>query len=347
MTSLMDSILARYKQECRIHSVQFEITHRCPCRCDHCFLVKNTAGEMTTAEVLDLLDQLKTEGVLNLTITGGDPLVREDMETILARARDEGFLVYLMTTGYLIDEEKVRMLQRTGVKKVELSLHGVDASVHDGVMGVKGSFVRMEKAARLMVAAGILVNFKATITRRNYRQLHDLERFAGDLGGTFEALASVMPRTDGDMGPLDIALTEDQVAGLDPRLLNGGIVPGEQGAPGVMIKCNAGVTVAGISPRGEVYPCIIFRQSLGNIRDRSLADIWHDHPADFLTRWRSLQEEEAAECLSCPDRDYCRRCPGSAFLETGQLTAAQPSACSLARGLKRAWANLGESPGRD
>jgi radical SAM protein with 4Fe4S-binding SPASM domain len=339
MASLLDRVQKRYRDSGRIISVVLEVTHKCPCSCEHCYLRKDTSNELSTEEICDLLDQLKEEGVINLTITGGDPLARKDLDTILARARDHQFFVYLLTTGFLLDAQAVQMLKRNGVRQVELSLHGTDAFTHDAVMVRTGSFDRMQAAARFLVAAGIQVRFNSTITRCNHEQLHGLRELATNLGGSFGASASVAPHVDGSLDSMSIALSEEQVAQLDPTLLDGGLIPGETGSPGALLKCNAGVTAAGIGPRGEVYPCIIFRKELGNIRDNRLADIWRDNPNAFLESWRNLKQEEVAQCHSCEDKKFCRRCPGTAFLETRSLTAAQPSACTLARGMKKAWEN--------
>ena len=81
------------------------------------------------------------------------------------------------------------------------------------------------------------------------------------------------------------------------------------------INCNAGKTIAGISPQGDIYPCIILRHKVGSVRDRSLQDIWHDNPDPFLTELSSMQPEDVSKCYTCKIRSFYWRLTGRQNLD--------------------------------
>lgn len=344
MSSLLDDVQARYLAENRLHAVLFELTHACCCDCRHCLLVREPRNELSLAEVVDAFDQFAREGVFNLGLTGGEPFMRPDLPEILAEARRRRFFVSLLTTGLTIGEPEVAMLAEHGVRSLEISLLGATAATHDGLMRRPGAHARTLRAVRMLVEAGMIVALKATVMRPNRDELPDMAALAGKLGAEFSATVSVSPRVDGDPGPRDLALDAAEVAELDPTLIGGGPVPDEDFSGGAVLVCNAGKIVAGVSPRGEVYPCILMRRSVGNLRERSLREIWHDAPDPFLAELRALAEEDVAACQGCELRDYCRRCPGVTLLETGDVRAPSPGGCACATGIAAACGVTGRHP---
>ncbi len=333
MTGLRDEIFGRYAAENRLHAAMIELTHRCPCDCQHCFLVRDGRDELTTAEVLDLLDQLREEGAFNLGLTGGEPFLRRDLPEILARAHTHRFFVSILTTALTIGPAEVAMLQEHRVQRLEVSLLGATAATHDAIMRRPGAFARTLQAVSLLVAGGLDVRLKTTVLRPNRHELPAIRELARGLGAHYEANIVVSPRIDGDREPLDLALTQAELVDIDPSFLNAGPIPGEDPSAGAVLVCKAGRTVAAIGPRGEVYPCLLFRRPVGNLRERSLRGILHDAPDPFLTELRALEPADITGCRTCALQARCQRCPGITYLETGDVRRASPSACALAEGL--------------
>ncbi len=335
MGSLRDDILRLYASQHRLHAAMIEVTHRCPCDCVHCLLVREPRDELTVEELSDILRQLRDEGVFNLGLTGGEPFARRDFPRILEAARAHRFFLSVLTTGVTVGAAEVALMRRCGVQRVEISLLGAGPDTHDGIMRLRGAFARTLSAVKLMVAAGLEVSFKTTVLTLNWREVPAMRDLARQLGAGFEANVTVAPRIDGDRAPLDFALTRAELSQLDPALINAGPIPGEDLTGGAPLVCKAGRTVATIGPRGEVYPCLLFRYELGNLRQRSLHDILHAAPDPFLEDLRKLESHEVITCAGCELRGSCQRCPGIAYLETGDVRAPSPSACALASHLVR------------
>lgn len=335
MGGLRDEIFAKYRAGYHVHAAMVELTYACPCDCEHCFLVRDPRGELDTAEVLDLLDQLAQQGVINLGLTGGEPFLRGDLPLILERTRKHRFFTSILTTALTVGPEQVELMARCDVRRVEVSLLGSTDEVHDGIMRRPGALHRTLGAVRLMLEAGLDVRLKATVMQKNRHQLRDMHDLAAELGAKFEANVTVAPRKDGSDEPQQLGLFEEQLAAIDPTLISGGLIPDEDFTGGGLLTCQAGRTVIAVNPRGEVTPCLMFPLVVGNIRHNTLQEILHDAPSPALQELRGLTEDDVPECRDCTLRRHCQRCPGIAYMETGDARRPSVSACLIAKGLAR------------
>ena len=327
MTTLFNKTVEKYKATNRLMNVIFEVTHRCPCDCIHCFLVKERDNELTTEEIIILFKQLQDEGVLTLTLTGGEPFLRDDISQILYSAREKQFFISILTTGILIDHAEVNLINETGVSDIEISLLGSNSDTHDTIMRCPGAFNRMLRAVKLMRNEDINIKLKSTIMKQNYKELPDMAKLAQKYDVHFSASVVISPRVNGDTSILELSLNNDEISRLDPDLINEGLIPGEVRGNGAILTCNAGKINASISPQGDIYPCVIMRHDLGNIRNIDINNIWHFNPDPFLMELRDLKDEGVYECYSCNYNKGCYRCPGIAYTETKKLVASVPSVC--------------------
>jgi MoaA/NifB/PqqE/SkfB family radical SAM enzyme len=114
-------------------SVQIDLTYRCNERCVHCYLDHEDHGEMTTAEIKHLLDQMAEAGVFVLTLSGGEILMRKDFFEILEYARKLTFCVKLKTNAVMIREREAARLRDLGVASIQVSIYSHRPEVHDGI----------------------------------------------------------------------------------------------------------------------------------------------------------------------------------------------------------------------
>ena len=133
-------------------SMLYEVTARCNLRCPHCYNVwKDDVGypeeELSTADALCLIDKiLRESGCTQLTLTGGEPLLRDDLERLVSRAAGACENVSLITNGTLLTEARVRSLIAAGVSLFELPLNSADRQMHDQLAGERHSFDRVTRA---------------------------------------------------------------------------------------------------------------------------------------------------------------------------------------------------------
>ena len=121
-------------------SVQLDLTYRCNERCVHCYLDHEDHGEMTTAEIKHLLDEMADAGVFILTLSGGEIFLRKDFFEILEYARlERQFCVKLKTNAIMIHERQAAQIRDIGVESIQISIYSHRPEVHDAITLVPGS----------------------------------------------------------------------------------------------------------------------------------------------------------------------------------------------------------------
>src|SRR5579862_4766051 len=123
MSGLMAEMAAKALKLTIPLSVQLDLTYRCNERCIHCYLDHDDHGEMTSAEIKTLLDQMADAGVFFLTLSGGEILMRKDFFEILEYARMLMFCIKLKTNGVMIREHQAERIRALGVHSVQISIY--------------------------------------------------------------------------------------------------------------------------------------------------------------------------------------------------------------------------------
>jgi MoaA/NifB/PqqE/SkfB family radical SAM enzyme len=177
----LPSIPDRYPLAC-----QWEITCRCNLRCVMCYTdcfnrPEQVRNELTTAEILRIMDELAEAGCLELALTGGEPLARSDFFDIYEHARTGGFLVTLLTNGTLITEEIADRLSALPPHRIEISLHGVTERTFDLVTQGRGSFQRCMAAIELLCDRKLPLLLKTTAMTVNKDEVLAVKRYVNGL----------------------------------------------------------------------------------------------------------------------------------------------------------------------
>jgi AdoMet-dependent heme synthase len=301
-------------------SVQLDLTYRCNERCVHCYLDHHDHGEMTTAEIKDLLDQMADAGVFYLTISGGEIMMRRDFFEILEYARMRTFCVKLKTNGILIRKKEADRIKALGVETVQISIYSHIPEVHDAITKLPGSLEQSIEAIRLLQARGLHVVVANVLMTQNVNDYLAVRALAAELGAQFFTDPTITPMMDGDRSILNLNVDE---AALREVLRNEALVGNveEFCAPPLgpdedaldMLPCSAGHTACYVSPYGDVYPCVQFPLPSGNVRRTRFVDIWRDSPQ--LQEVRSITLRDMPSCSKCSHGGTCTRCPGLAYLE--------------------------------
>jgi len=302
-------------------SVQLDLTYRCNERCIHCYLDHHDHGEMTTAEIKDLLDQMAAAGVFYLTISGGEILMRRDFFEILEHARLRTFCIKLKTNGILIRKREADRIKALGVESVQISIYSHIPEVHDAITKLPGSLKQSIEAIRRLRAHGIHVIMANVLMVQNVHDYAGVRALAAELGAQFILDPTITPMMDGDRSILRLNVDEAALREVfrNESLVGGNIeefcapplAPGEDDLD--QLPCSAGHTACYVSPYGDVYPCVQFPLPSGNVRRMKFVDIWRDSPQ--LQEVRSIKLRDMPSCSKCTHGGTCTRCPGLAYLE--------------------------------
>jgi radical SAM protein with 4Fe4S-binding SPASM domain len=312
-------------------SVQFDLTYRCNERCIHCYLDHDDHGELTTAEVRAVLDQLASAGTLFLIFSGGELMLRRDLFELLDYARALRFDLKLKTNGLLVREREADRIRDAGVREVQISIYSHQASVHDAITKVAGSLERSIEAVRRLTARGLRVLIANVLMRQNAFDYHGVQELARSLGVEATVDPTITPKIDGDTSPLAHRLAEPQLLQI---FRDRSFVPDDFCAPPSAAQaddetldampCSAGHTSCYISPYGDVYPCVQFPLPTGNVRQQPFEAIWRHSPQ--LAGVRAIRVRDLTTCSGCGFVSSCTRCPGLAYME-GNMRGPSSADC--------------------
>ena len=325
-------------------SAQLDITWRCNERCVHCYLDHDGKGEMSTAEIKDVLRQLAENGTFFLSISGGEPLLRRDCFEILEYARSLRFNVKLKTNAVMIGDKEAERIRELGIEQVQISLYSHLPEVHDAITKLPGSLRRTLEAIRRLKAQGVKVSITNVLMKQNRADGKAVHKLAKELGVEFVVDPTITPKLDGDRSIVQLGISDSDLKEVfhTPEFV-GNI--GEFCAPVSTVdddvldgtSCSAGHTLAYISPFGDVFPCVQFPMPCGSLRKQSFREIWQGSPE--LTELRSIRVRDLPTCSHCNHVAYCTRCPGLAYME-GDMRGPSSADCAKAEartGIPATW----------
>jgi AdoMet-dependent heme synthase len=341
-------------------SVQLDLTYRCNERCVHCYLDHDDHGEMTTAEIKHLLNEMAEAGVFILTLSGGEIFLRKDLFDLLEYARRTLlFCVKLKTNAIMIRDREAARIRDLGVESVQISIYSHRPEVHDAITLVPGSLKRSLDAVRFLKSQGLRVIIANVLMTQNMQDYPGVRALAAELGVECTLDPTITPMMDGDRSVLSLGVDQNALRQVfrDPSLVGDvdefcavSTNPDEDALEN--LPCSAGHTSCYVSPYGDVYPCVQFPLPTGNVRKQRFIDIWRH--SDAMNDVRSIRLKDLTTCTSCTHVSSCTRCPGLAFLEGSMrgpssqdceksfIRTGVPSANMLAK--KRAGA--GQNPGQ-
>ena len=321
MSGLMAEMNARAAQMGVPLSVQLDVTYRCNERCIHCYLDHDDHGEMTLLEIKALLDQLAAAGVLFLTLSGGEVMMRTDFFDIVEYARSLQFCVKVKTNAFMIREKHADRLRELGVNEVQISIYSHRAEVHDGITKLPGSLKRSLDGIRILKSRGLKVIVANVLMTPNLGDYEQVRALARELGAQATIDPTITPMMDGNRSTLDLGISRDDLRAVfhNPDLV--GPVeqfcappsPDKDESDLDALPCSAGHSACYISPYGDVYPCVQFPLPCGNVRRQKFSDIWRDSPQ--LREVRSIRARNLPSCSQCTHLGTCTRCPGLAYME--------------------------------
>ena len=148
--------------------ISWNITLRCPLKCSHCYVdagEREAEGVLSTEEAFRVIDQICETGKPVVVLSGGEPLLREDIFAIARYGTERGLRMVMGTSGYLLDQPMAKRLHDAGIKAVAISIDSADPSVHDSFRGMYGVWERAVKAIRFCQSEGMSIQINMSVMR--------------------------------------------------------------------------------------------------------------------------------------------------------------------------------------
>jgi radical SAM protein with 4Fe4S-binding SPASM domain len=318
-----------------------EVTERCNLRCVHCYINRPASDaqarqrEMSLARIADILDQAADLGTLWLLLTGGEPLLRPDLEDIYLYAKRKGFLTTLFTNGTLMTPALADLLAEWPPEIVEITLYGRTRETYEKVTGVPGSYDRCMRGIDLLLDRGVKLGLKTVVMTHNLHEFGEIRRFAEDRDLRFRYDPVIRPRLQDDHKPDPRALriSPEEVVALEEAQPGGGEewvrlrdkyahVP----ASAELYGCNAGIKVAHVDSFGHMRLCMGAVADSFDLAQGEMRDAWNSWA--YEVRARTFTKDFA--CRHCDKAILCGRCPGFAQLENGDPESPVDYMCRIA-----------------
>ncbi|MDP2939182.1 MAG: radical SAM protein [Candidatus Omnitrophota bacterium] len=309
-------------------NVEWELTNRCNLDCLHCLRDRRTDNELSTEEIKDIFLQLRKENCFNLTFTGGEAFLRKDLFEILHFAKKLEFAISVYSNGTLLNEKDIKLLKKLNLAAVQISLYGATKEVHDSITRVRGSFDKTMSAIRLLKKHKVPFSIVTMAFNRNFSELRQIRKMAKQNKWDILFDFVIYPALQGDNSPLCLRTTSEQL-GLAFKYKLSSWREDRVGmfkkAPPIGFKSLSGLH---LSSAGKVYPSVLLRIEIGDLRKDTFHNIWHNSPK---LKWlRSLVKEDF-ECFHCKWYNDCCWKIEMAYLEQGDLFTAPKEICRINR----------------
>lgn len=323
--------------------VAVNLTGRCNLNCAHCYMdagkrLASDPEELTAGEVCALLDDIAGQSDETMVVlTGGEPLLRKDIEAIANHGSALGLAMVLGTNGMALTEARVTGLRDAGLRGVGISVDSLDPDRHDAFRGLPGAFARTMAGIDACRRAGLALQVHFTITDDTAGELDAMIAFARSCGAValnvFFLVCTGRGRHVANISRAgyDRALRRLTRAAhdTDDIMIRAKCAPHfkrmalelDPGWPITMAQgyeaggCLAGTRYARVTPRGEVTPCPYIEQSAGSIRQRRFSGIWQDAPLFGRLRAPRL----TGRCGICEYGEVCGGCRARPYAATGDL----------------------------
>jgi len=332
--------------------IAWEITRNCNLSCKHCrasAIHKTYSGELTTDKCFILLDQVAEMGQPIIILTGGEPLLRDDIFDIATYGSQKGLRMVMAPNGTLINHENAVKLKNAGIQRISVSLDGHDAASHDQFRGVDGAFDGALAGIAHAKDAGLPFQINTTVTQDNLKSIEKIFELAVQLGAVAHHIFLLVPTGRGKyIADQSISAEEyeqtlnwfyhqrkkthiELKATCAPhyyRILrqnakNEGktVTFKTHGMDAVTRGCLGGTHFCFISHRGIVQPCGFLDINCGDITVNNFQEIWkHSIVFNSLRDYDELK----GKCGVCEYRKFCGGCRARAYEATGDYLAEEP-----------------------
>jgi heme b synthase len=349
--------------ESSLRLVAWETTRNCNLACVHCRASATTGphkGELDTSEAYQLLDQIAEIAQPIIILTGGEPLLRDDIFDIAAYGTRKGLRMVMAPNGTLVTEDVAKRLMDAGIKRISISLDGSTPQSHDSFRKVEGAFEGAVNAMKIAQKVGLEFQVNTTITKTNLDQIPKIQELAVKQGAVAHHIFLLVPTGRGkyivdteisaaeyeetlnwfydqrDKTPLDLKATcaphyyriLRQRAGKEGKSVSFN----SHGLDAVTRGCLGGIGFCFVSHRGDVQPCGFLTADCGNVRQRSFAEIWKD--SDVFRALRDYDKLKG-KCGPCEFKRVCGGCRARAYEATGDFLTEEPLCSYIPRTVKR------------
>ena len=317
-----------------------EITYRCPLHCAFCYnptdYADHTKNELNTDEWIKVLRDARKMGALQLGISGGEPLLRDDIEDIVTEANQLGYYSNLITSGVGLTEKRIDAFKAGGLDHIQLSMHDITEEISNFVTDTK-TFKLKQKVAAMIKDRGYPMVLNVVIHRYNIGHIKEILEMAEKLGADYVELANTQYYGWSLINRNQLMPTKEQIDEAEKitnefREYIGNkmkiffVVPDYYAERPKKCMNGWGEVFMIVTANGDVLPChsarVLPNIDFPNVKNDQLNEIWYDSSAFNKYRGDDWMKEP---CRSCSEKENdLGGCRCQAFLLSGDAEGADP-----------------------
>ena len=317
-----------------------EITYRCPLHCAFCYnptdYANYTKNELDTESWIKVLKDARKMGALQLGISGGEPLLRDDIEDIVVEAKNLGYYSNLITSGVGLTEKRIDAFKNGGLDHIQLSMHDITEEISNFVTDTK-TFQLKKKVAAMIKDRGYPMVLNVVIHRYNIAHVKEILEMAEALGADYVELANTQYYGWSLINRNQLMPTKEQIEQAekvtnDFREKVGNkmkiffVVPDYFAERPKKCMNGWGEVFMIVTANGDVLPChsarVLPNIEFPNVKNDNLDSVWYRSAAFNKYRGDSWMKEP---CISCSEKENdLGGCRCQAFLLSGDAEAADP-----------------------
>lgn len=329
-----------------LKKLQIEITSRCNLRCKHCYVYEKDGQkmlELPVEKIKDIIAKAKRAGAEVISLTGGEPFLREDIFDILTYINNKNMAAIILSNGTLINQAIAKKLSTLRNIYMAISLDG-PKEAHENLRGVEGCFNKTLRGIKNLLSHGIPVRINFTVNRYSLGK-------SKELIGTLKKLGYDKPPRLGVI--LSLGRAQSNNVGVTVAEFSGEFADYWEAVKELLgmgkypVKalegndCGVGGDSLAVTSEGNIIPCPPLNRKpfiLGNVYDDKLSDVWNH--SKRLKKIRGIDTRRNKKCMSCKFWEYCKGgCRISAMISSGGHTdgffnSPNPFACARWRVVK-------------
>jgi len=341
-----------HPQKNQLRLVAWEVTRKCNLNCIHCRAASERGpypGELDRAKCFDILEQIGLVGAPIVILTGGEPLLREDIFDLAEHGTRKGLRMVMATNGSLLTPDIIERMKSSGIKRVSVSIDGADEHQHDRFRMVDGAFRKSIEGIQLLKKAQVEFQINTTVTRHNMHNIKEILDLSVRLGAVAHHLFLLVPTGRAremvnqeidaveyekllrwfyrmrDKVPLHLKATcaphYYRILRQEARAKGEKVNFETYGLDAMTRGCLGGTAFCFISHDGIVQPCGYLETNCGDLKNSTFESIWLG--SETFNQLRDFSSYKG-KCGRCEYLTNCGGCRARAFESTGDLLAEEP-----------------------
>lgn len=298
-----------------LRSIHIEIVSECNERCIHCYIPHYDKWQIMDSDLFyRIVEEGREMNAINITISGGEPLLHKDFIRFLKKCRELDLSVNVLSNLTLLNDEIINEIKKNPLLSVQTSLYSMNPVIHDSITKVKGSFEKTKASILKLIKNAIPVQISCPIMKQNKDTYRDVIMWGKSYNIAVFTDNVIFASYDHTNKNLENRLSEKEVEEVFDAQLTKEYAIALQELAMEKCKLTEDAPICSVcryyicvSAKGEVFPCVGWQSYIvGNLNTVSLREIWENSPK--VRQLRQIKRSAFSKCVTCEDRGYCTIC---------------------------------------